>query len=209
MTATSGINNDGKCSLVEAIINANNDAATYADCVAGSGADTITLPTNATFDYSTTYGSTAALPNVTSTITIEGNGSTIQRTGGPEFRILDVYSGGDLTLNHATISGGDVSTSSVGGGILVVTGALTLNYSTVSGNKAFFGGGIYNNHGTVTLSNHSMVSGNYATGSGCATFWVGASRICRAVPSNSIRARSAAIMLFWGVAEFSMSAPSQ
>ena len=32
---------------IEAIVNANNDAATYADCAAGSGADTIVLPANA------------------------------------------------------------------------------------------------------------------------------------------------------------------
>src|SRR5262245_9240104 len=29
---------DGECSLVEAIVNANNDAATHPDCAAGSGA---------------------------------------------------------------------------------------------------------------------------------------------------------------------------
>ena len=35
---------DGACSLREAIINANNDAATWPDCAAGSGDDTIVLP---------------------------------------------------------------------------------------------------------------------------------------------------------------------
>ncbi len=38
---------DGQCSLIEAIVNANNDAATFPDCAAGSGADTIVLPANA------------------------------------------------------------------------------------------------------------------------------------------------------------------
>ena len=38
---------DGQCSLIEAIVNANNDAATFPDCPAGSGADTIVLPANA------------------------------------------------------------------------------------------------------------------------------------------------------------------
>src|SRR5262245_32109053 len=37
---------DGQCSLIEAIINANSDAAIHADCAAGSGADTIVLPAN-------------------------------------------------------------------------------------------------------------------------------------------------------------------
>src|SRR5437867_7845740 len=46
-TDNPNIISDGQCSLIEAIINANNDAATHADCLAGSGADTIILPTNA------------------------------------------------------------------------------------------------------------------------------------------------------------------
>jgi hypothetical protein len=44
---------DGQCSLVEAIVNANNDAATHPDCAAGSGADTIVLPANANITLST------------------------------------------------------------------------------------------------------------------------------------------------------------
>src|SRR5262249_45424184 len=43
-TTVAKIADDGKCSLVEAIINANNDAKTHADCDAGSGPDTIMLP---------------------------------------------------------------------------------------------------------------------------------------------------------------------
>src|SRR6185503_17795453 len=35
---------NGSCSIREAIINANNDAATWPDCAAGAGADTIVLP---------------------------------------------------------------------------------------------------------------------------------------------------------------------
>ena len=46
---------DGQCSLIEAIVNANNDAATHADCAAGSGADTIVLPSNANVMLSAVY----------------------------------------------------------------------------------------------------------------------------------------------------------
>ena len=56
-----------------------------------------------------TYGSNG-LPVMTSAITIEGNGNTISRqSGSPDFRILAVGSGGNLTLNSATISGGIAS----------------------------------------------------------------------------------------------------
>ena len=48
---------DGQCSLIEAINNANNDAATFPDCAAGSGADTIVLPANANVTLSAVYAS--------------------------------------------------------------------------------------------------------------------------------------------------------
>src|SRR4030095_11798521 len=35
---------DGQCSLIEAIVNANADAAFFSDCAPGSGPDTIVLP---------------------------------------------------------------------------------------------------------------------------------------------------------------------
>ena len=41
------INADGKCSLIEAIVNANRDRRTHLDCVAGAGADTIVCPRRA------------------------------------------------------------------------------------------------------------------------------------------------------------------
>jgi hypothetical protein len=48
-----GVNDGDGCSLVEAIINANDGAATHAECVAGSaGADTIVLAGNTySYDY--------------------------------------------------------------------------------------------------------------------------------------------------------------
>src|SRR4051812_4706800 len=66
---------DGRCSLIEAIVNANSDHRTYADCAAGAGADTIYLPPKST----QTLGVEEALPDVTSQILIEGRDSTIKR----------------------------------------------------------------------------------------------------------------------------------
>src|SRR5262245_19348174 len=54
-TSNPNIAADGQCSLIEAIINANNDAATHADCPAGSGADTIVLPANANMILNTVH----------------------------------------------------------------------------------------------------------------------------------------------------------
>ena len=54
-TNNPNIISDGQCSLIEAIVNANNDAATHPDCAAGSGADTIVLPANANVTLSSRY----------------------------------------------------------------------------------------------------------------------------------------------------------
>ena len=104
------INADGLCALIEAIDNANADAQTHADCVAGNGADSIALPTGSTQSLTaadnTTFGPTG-LPVITSALTLRGRNSTIRRTSSaPAFRILAVASSGNLTLYSTTVSGG-------------------------------------------------------------------------------------------------------
>lgn len=71
-----------RCSLYEAIINAEADARVHADCAAGNGADILRLAPDG--DYlvilASTPGSDTALPLITSEITIDGRGSTIRRS---------------------------------------------------------------------------------------------------------------------------------
>ncbi len=165
-----GLANDGKCSLAEAIINANNHAATWGDCVAGSsGANTITLPTNATLNYASALDTNTALPRISSQVTIEGQGSTIKRdsAASTDFRIVWIYGayGGNLTLNNVTISGGQVTEMDVGGGIWNGYGTLVVNNSTISGNTAGQGGGIESEIGSLTVKN-STISGNTSSGEG-------------------------------------------
>ena len=166
---------DGQCSLVEAIVNANNDAATHADCPAGSGADTIVLPPNETLIlsavYCNMYGqfcSPVGLPPITSRITIEGNGATIIRqVNAPAFGLIAVrgnfsFQGvppkpGDLTLQSVTLSGG----TSFGG--LSNNGTASIKDSIISGNGANFGGSGVSNGGTLTIEN-SIISGNVGGG---------------------------------------------
>ncbi|MGQ0593866.1 MAG: choice-of-anchor Q domain-containing protein [Gammaproteobacteria bacterium] len=155
---------DGSCALIEAMENANADAQTHADCLSGSGADTIALPASSTqllIDvHNSTYGDNG-LPVINSAITIEGNGSTIMRDAGADlFRIFAVSSRGDLTLNETTVSGGFADGD--GGGIENRGGAVTLTDSTVFANGAYYrGGGVENDvDSTLTLTN-STVSNNY------------------------------------------------
>ncbi|HEY2988124.1 MAG TPA: right-handed parallel beta-helix repeat-containing protein [Candidatus Binatia bacterium] len=158
---------DGKCSLVEAIINANNDALTHPDCAAGSGADTIVLPAASVHtvlnDYDFTYGATR-LPAITSQITIEGNGSKITRKKSKvQSRLMAVTTTGDLTLKNVTLSGGQHSY----GGALFNYGGLMINESTITGNSAVTGGAVANGAGAGLVIEDSLFSKNTAvTGGG-------------------------------------------
>ncbi|MCA9875188.1 MAG: hypothetical protein KC441_16070 [Anaerolineales bacterium] len=167
-----GIASGDGCSLVEAIENANADAQLHTECPAGDSADVIILA-GGTYAYTTAHGNyavnyDAALPNITSDITIQGNGAAVQGPSDGSMRVLTVTSTGNLTLNDATISGGgdtgDVNAFLAGGGIANY-GTLTVNRSTISGNGAMYGGGIYNRDGTVTVQD-SVISGNVAQAGG-------------------------------------------
>jgi len=156
-TSNPNIAADGQCSLIEAIVNANNDAATHADCPAGSGADTIVLPANANVTLSNAYVTLysgrgpVGLPPITSRITIEGNSATIHRQGdAPAFVLMAVRNSGDLTLQNVILSGG----ASGGGGGMSNRGALSIKNSTISSNA---GGGV-SNYRTLTVENSTIVN---------------------------------------------------
>ncbi len=162
VSGTAGANNitvgTGGCTLADAITAANTDTAT-GGCGAGGGPDTITFDNaNGTYSY------TSVLPDVTTPVTIQGNGnSTIQRTGGPAFSVLRVTGGGNLTLENATITGGSAA---AGGGIYVRESTLTVVGATIDGNSAGnYGGGIRAYLSSVSLSN-ATISGNSTSGKG-------------------------------------------
>ena len=140
------INLSDTCTLADAIKAANTDAA-VGDCPAGDGADTINL--------SGYIGLAAALPPITTEMTIEGGGFTI--SGRDRFRIF-VVNAGTLTVNELTMTKGNADW---GGAIVNFNGgALTINDSTISHSKAPEGGAI-GNEGAVTISN-SALRGNSA-----------------------------------------------
>jgi CSLREA domain-containing protein len=160
---------NGNCTLREAIIAANIDAAVDA-CAAGAGADLIQLQAGT---YALTVegdGEEAALLgdlDVTADLTIVGAGSGLSIIDGawpsnPE-RILSVLGAGtDLSASSITVRDGDMGTAGPpGGGILVdVDAILTLTDSIVTENRNEDngGGGIFS-RGTVTLT-HVVLSNN-------------------------------------------------
>jgi hypothetical protein len=143
-------------------------------CEKGNGDDTIILPTGATFNITEPYpiiqdlenptGPTA-MPIITSRITIEAAGATLQRQEQLDlvcpqsifkrnctFRLFAVSSTGYLTLNNANVRGfgaqggfgGDGSGGAgagLGGAIFVRAGTLEVNNSTFSANTATGGDG--------------------------------------------------------------------
>jgi hypothetical protein len=113
------------------------------------------------------------LPVVVTPITINGKNATIAGNS-TNFRIIaiDGTSGGALTLNGVTITGGHVSgqmAAGAGGGVLNLSGTLTLNSALVTDNFASdAGGGIANGFGATATLSKSEVSWNSVpeTGSG-------------------------------------------
>ena len=125
------------CTLADHIRSANSNTS-VGGCPKGTSHDIITFTEDITLD--------AALPPITGTITIEGNGHTI--SGDHRFRIFDV-SGGRLTLKDLTLTKGNWNGQ--GGAIRLRNGAtLSAENSTFKHNWGHQGGVI------------AMVSGNVA-----------------------------------------------
>lgn len=143
------------CPLEFRIAAANTDRP-VGGCPAGNGADTIVLSKNHTL--------VSALPQITSEITIEGNGYSI--SGDSKERIFTV-SGGKLTLNDLTLINGSVPMKH--GGAILIQGSSTVsvNRSRFVNNRASSGGAIGAISSNIRLTvNHSEFHGNRAARDG-------------------------------------------
>jgi hypothetical protein len=152
---------DGFCSLIEAMENANDDAATHLDCVAGDGPDAIELMVGeyVVRDVHNEAFGPSGLPAVVGDLTVNGRTATIERArNGPPFRLFYVTERARLTLNNLTIENGVVE-GWRGGGLFNAGGTAVLNHCTVRGNEANDGGGLANQDGTMLLT-YAVVDGN-------------------------------------------------
>jgi uncharacterized repeat protein (TIGR01451 family) len=172
------IADDGLCSLREAIINANDNAQTHADCPAGEGDNILSLPAGSVFTLTNAavtdaFGNTG-LPYVTRLLNIFGNGATI-RSGNScnhngtqaasEFRLFLVRGVG-LGLNHLTLAEGcadGTGNARLGGAIYLDEAGLQATAVTVRDNRAFAGAGIYSFNNLAISFVLSTLSGNTAT----------------------------------------------
>ncbi len=143
-----------------------------------------------TFDTAIT-GSTIMLSHgelvISDTMTITGPGaSSLTLSGNNASRLFDVVSGGSLTLEQLTLSGGLAKGTGAAaeGGAIYSSGTLALGGVTVKSNEALgstgiwaqvgvggnganaYGGGIYVAGGSVTLTNDTLSSNNADGGQG-------------------------------------------
>jgi CSLREA domain-containing protein len=165
---------DGLCTLREAITAANNNAAsgvTGGECAAGSssGLDAINFSVTGTIDL------TAALPNISSDMTLNGPGSaqlTVRRSTSAFYRVFTITSGNvgltGITVRDGRAPDGAGTDISAGGGIWN-NGTLNLTDVSVISNRAGdsdlgHGGAIFN-QGSLTTTT-CLASGNAAGNSG-------------------------------------------
>lgn len=167
---------DGKCTLREAIIAANTDTPSgnvTGECSAGSGADIVELLANASYTLTVvdntdpTLGDNG-LPAITSDITLNGNGATVERSTAdaiPYFRLFQINNGASLSLTNITLANG--STAYDGAGIYS-TGTMTVTFSTFdqNGGETYLGGAIYNQGGTLDISDSAFTNNSAKFGGG-------------------------------------------
>ena len=182
------------CPLALQITAANTDAPA-GGCPAGSGHDVITLTEDIVLD--------AALPPITSEITIAGNGNTI---GGDNlFGIFEV-DGGALTVRDVTLTEGKASR---GGAILLKNGGhATVAEATFIENSAFYGGAIAteSENDRLTVSDSSFVGNSAETAGGAITTDGGSVDISgSAFHDNRAKSRGGAIATIRGRAAISNS----
>lgn len=171
---------DQVCTLREAIINANNDAATWPDCAAGSGADVININPSGTITLAIVNtpgpGDTDQFAaegdlDITSSLTINGNLSGTTINANQIDRIFDINPDGDsdgitpsitVVLNNLTITNG--RQNDVGAVLVQANATVTMNGCTVSNSTSWAndagGVGVFSG-GTLTMNN-CTVSGNHA-----------------------------------------------
>ncbi|MEG4806375.1 choice-of-anchor Q domain-containing protein, partial [Microcoleus sp. F8-D1] len=174
---------DGKISLREAIVAANNTAGADAiDLTGVSG--TITLASSLSITNSVSINAQGASNlsvsgnNAVRVFDISGSGVTVnisdmtvtQGSVTGSGANISVTGGSTLTLNNSTVSNGTASgtfPNGKGGGIFIHNNSnVTVTNSTISGNTANQNGsGIYNRTGTLTVIN-STVTNNRANTAG-------------------------------------------
>lgn len=177
---------NGKCSLREAVISAN-EARAVGGCTSGAlGADVIILPANLKDSWGTTRNFEVNLAgtieensartgdlDILDTLTIRGAGSALTTIASDgKDRVFHVYntSSRQVVIDGVTITGG--AGVDKGGGIYNENSTLYLRNAYIKGNRARLGGGIRNKillgsgFGSTLVVTNTIISTNYSSGDG-------------------------------------------
>jgi len=142
------LNPSEACTLADQI-RASNAGEAIGGCPVGTGDVTFRLDDNIVL--------TQSLPRITSDITVEGNGFTID--GGVEHQIFDVK-GGALHINNLIITRGKAYE---GGAIKLTDSAeLVLQGSTISDSSANYGGAISSEKSSIKVVESSFINNEAA-----------------------------------------------
>lgn len=184
-TTTDELNSDGDCSLREAIQAANTDSPVDA-CSAGTGLDTVRIPTGLyeltipgagedsglMGDLDILAGTTVESisktpPTIRSNVADRAFDVRLTTTAEVVFRNLRIIESGTTTLN-----GGGIHQSSSPGGTVLIESCELL------GNEGSFGGAVHNQGGSMTIrastlrTNESLLSGGAVSTGGATSFLV-------------------------------------
>lgn len=158
-TTDDELNNDGDCSLREAIQAANLDTAVDA-CTPGSGADEISFSLGAGAVITLTQGQILIKNDP---LTLTGPGKTLLTVDGNHaVRIFDVKAGAPFTLTGMTLQHGMTADS---GGALRSDSAVVISEAAFIENAANADGGALDVAGNLTMQNSDVLS-NTARGEG-------------------------------------------
>lgn len=173
------INADGDCSLREAVLAANTNAA-QDGCAAGSAGslDTIVLEAGAEYGLTKAGADDAALVGDLDIangaaaqdlrIEVAGNGTATIRSllKNPSDRVLSVAAGANVVLHGVIVTGGN-SADGGGGGLLAGSGAtITLESCAFTANVAAQGGGAVDIASGTLSVNGCVFTANKSVGSG-------------------------------------------
>ncbi len=165
--------NDGLCSLREAIIAANHNTP-MGGCPAGTGLDSIVLPVGTivlTIPGADEEDARSGDLDITSDMRISGKGiNSTFIDGGKLDRVFHVTVLSTVRFSHLTIQNGYArgiygTTLYGGGGLLIDQGNVTVDHLVIRDNKTDIVGGGIDNGGTLTVT-YSTLQNNQAESGG-------------------------------------------
>lgn len=154
---------DGRCSLLEALENAELDRDIHPDCLAGTGHDQLVLAPGHVYSLTAPWpGTDSGTPPLRGDLELIGNEAVIERqVGAPEFRLLEIL-GANVLIEDLTLRGGLSQNLMFGGGAIRAANAdLTMRRVVLTDNRSLdtfvFGGAIRMEGGTVLIEDSQLI----------------------------------------------------